>query len=66
MTMPTSMFDDTNGPAINKTHLTQVVDGLRKSIPDGWVRWEKRPRRTEYGVCFDVVYIYPDGREVVR
>jgi hypothetical protein len=60
------MFDDSNGPAINKSHITEVVSGNRKDVPPGWVMRKEEPVKTDYGTRIDIVYIYDDGTEVRR
>lgn len=64
--MPGSFLEEKNGPIINKTYIATVVDGIREDVPSGHTRSYKRPVKTEYGVRIDTVYVYPDGREVVR
>jgi hypothetical protein len=64
--MPGSFLDETNGPIINKTYMAEVVSGSRKDVPPGWTGRRKEVTRTEYGVRIDIVYSYPDGKEVRR
>lgn len=64
--MTSLLSDNDNGRALNASHITMTVDGIRKGIPSGWVRRYPVPVRTAYGHRIDYIYEYPDGTKVQR